>query len=296
MVNISRLLLSIFTIFFIDFTLSKTEIPFDSNNYLFGFENFVRKAKQTRGQKRIILIGGSSLGMGVSAKNLSENLNVTTLNSGIDVNIGYSNYFKNVRDYVDKEKDILVISPEYDMGLPNNNYFYRSREFCEISLYVRKVYPFECIGYSLTKTLTLSKFFNKGREGYIKDGFNLNGDYIYRLNENLIKKDFRDICKKDINLKNIKKKYIPYFKKLREKGYKIVYIPNFIPEKYCSRPAQVKNFHLLLYKNFGVKDMLNAKLLFNEKYFYDYIYHLNKNGVVLKTKIFEEHLKKVMKD
>ena len=42
--------------------------------------------------------------------------------------------------------------------------------------------------------------------------------------------------------------------------------------------------------------MLNAKLLFNEKYFYDYIYHLNKNGVVLKTKIFEEHLKKVMKD
>ena len=151
MKDLLRLLIFILSITLVDFQLSKSELFTNSKNYLLGFGNFKNKAQETKGEKRIILIGGSSIGWGISAETLSKNLQVTTLNSGIHGGIGYKNYFRNIKNYIDKNKDILVISPEYEMDINNKNIFTRSRQFCETSLYVRDVYPIDCIGYSITK-------------------------------------------------------------------------------------------------------------------------------------------------
>ena len=47
----------------------------------------------------------------------------------------------------------------------------------------------------------------------------------------------------------------------------------------------------MITKDFGVKNIRSAELLFDDKYFYDTGYHPNKEGREIKTKIFENHLK-----
>ena len=285
------LLISIISIIFIDFLLSKTEIPIDSDGYLLGFEKFAKKAKETKGEKRIILVGGSSIGWGVSSKTLTENLGVTSINSGIHAGVGHKNFMRIIKKYIDKENDLLVFSPEYgtNFRVPT---FPRSKEFCEISLYINNTYTFDCIGYSLSRLFLIRTHLKLSNGGYKRDGFNDYGDYIYRQKK-AMKNSFDDPCTR-VNIEDLKTKYIPYLKNLQSKNYKLVYVPNFIPSSACSKKDEVKKFHQNIASNFGVQNIDNVKLFFEDKYFYDSSYHLNEEGVKIKTRIFEENLKKYL--
>ena len=253
-----------------------------------GFEKFVKKAKETKGQRRILLVGGSSLGWGVSSKTLTKNLGILTINSGIAAGVGYTNYMRNIEEYIDKEKDLLVFSPEYGMNL-RNVIFRRSKEFCEISLYTRNSYPVDCIGYSLNRLFRLRSHFSRALKEYRRDGFNEYGDYVYRKEKSKIEK-FGDICK-SMNISGLEKKYVPYLKKLQSKNYKLIYIQNVIPESNCINKEELKEFHQILFKEFGVKNIKNTQLLLKEQYFHDTVYHLTEEGTKIKTKIFEKNLK-----
>ena len=285
------LFLSIISIIFTDYLLSKTELPVDSDGYLLGFEKFAKKAKDTQGEKRIILVGGSSLGMGVSGKTLTNNLGVTTINSGIHAGVGYTNFMRIIKKYIDKENDLLVFSPEYDTNF-RVPIFPRSKEFCEISLYIKKTYTFDCIGYSLSRLFLIRSHLQLNNGDYRRDGFNDYGDYIYRQKK-AMKNSFDDPCT-GVNIEDLKTKYIPYLKNLQSKNYKLVYVPNFIPSSACSKKDEVKKFHQNIASNFGVQNIDNVQLFFEDKYFYDSSYHLNEEGVKIKTRIFEENLKKYL--
>ena len=110
MKKLLTLLFSIFVVISIDYVIP-TVFPLTSkDNYLLGFRNFLNIANETVGQERIILVGGSSLGWGVSSEVLSDNLEILTLNSGIHAGVGYRNFFRNIEDVLDKEHDLIVIS------------------------------------------------------------------------------------------------------------------------------------------------------------------------------------------
>ena len=163
----------------IDFGLSKTNLPINRHAYLMGFDSFWKKAVDTKGRDRIILLGGSSLSWGVSAKQLTKNVGVLTLNSGIHASVGFMHFIKNIEDAVDKNKDLIIISPEYSI-IDNDSSFSRSREFCEIALYVRRSFPLECIGYTVAKLLGVISTVDRFTGEYRRDGFNDFGDYINR--------------------------------------------------------------------------------------------------------------------
>jgi len=285
------LFISIFSLIFIDFSLSKTDLPVDSKNYLMGFDKFVKKAKDTKGQRRILLVGGSSLGWGVSSKTLTKNLGILTLNAGIHAGVGYTNYMRNLEEYIDKEKDLLVFSPEYGMDF-RNIFFRRSKEFCEISLYTRNAYPLDCIGYSLNRLFLLRSHFPRETKEYRRDGFNDYGDYVYRKDKSKIEK-LEDICK-SINISGLERKYIPFLKKLQSKNYKLIYIQNVVPESNCTNKEELKKFHQILFKDFGVKNVDNFQLFLKKQYFHNSVYHLTEEGTEIKTKIFEKNLKKYL--
>ena len=296
MKDLFRLIILLISITLIDFRLSKSEIFTKSQNYLMGFQKFSNKAQETKGKNRIILVGGSSLGWGISAKKLSENLKITTLNSGIHAGVGYKNYFRTIENYIDKNEDILVISPEYEMDINNRYFFKRSSQFCEITLFVINNYPIDCIGYSMTKIFKLINLIRKIDPEYQRDGFNEYGDYVLHYDKNKIINKFRDVCI-DINLNALEEKYVTYWNEFKKNGYKVVYIPNLIPESACSKPEKLEKFHNILFKNFGVKGFENTKLVTkNNKLFYGSRYHLSKEGVEIKTNLFEDHLKSYLKD
>ena len=72
------------------------------------------------------------------------------------------------------------------------------------------------------------------------------------------------ICK-NINLEDLKSNYIPFYKKIKSEGYKIIYILNFIPRISCINDEKLKQFHKLMFKSFGVEGFKNVTQKFEEK-------------------------------
>jgi len=291
MEKLYKILLILLILIGIDYSLSKSNFPINSKSYLMGFDRFIKIAEQTVGQKRIVLVGGSSLGWGVSAERLTETLGILTLNSGIHAGVGYRNFIRNIRGVIDRENDLLIISPEYLVGSRDAE-FIRSDEFCEIALYVRRTYPFDCIGYSLTKMAKIVGTIDRENGDYRRNGFNRFGDYVHRTPGIDMIDQFseEDLCFEN-GIDNLKKEYIPYIKKLEAEGFRFIYIPNFTPSSACNNSAILNDFHNALHRNFGVVSFESPQLLFDEGYFYNSSYHLTDEGVALKTMIFQEQLK-----
>jgi hypothetical protein len=120
------LLLAFFVLILIDYVIPKVFPLTSKDNYLLGYENFHNSANETVGQERIILVGGSSLGWGVSSEILTNNLGILSLNSGIHASVGYRNFFRNIEDVLDKDRDLIVISPEYSI-ISEGGYLGRSK-------------------------------------------------------------------------------------------------------------------------------------------------------------------------
>ena len=86
------LLLAVLILIIVDYVIPKIFPLTSKDNYLLGYENFHNAAKETFGQDRIILVGGSSLGWGVSSEVLTKNLDIPTLNYGLHAGVGYKNF------------------------------------------------------------------------------------------------------------------------------------------------------------------------------------------------------------
>jgi hypothetical protein len=287
---------SIFILIVIDYAIPIFFPLTSKDNYLLGFENFHNTASETIGQKRIILVGGSSLGWGVSSEVLTKNLGILTLNSGIHAVIGYRNFFRNIEDVLDKDHDLMVISPEYSIVSEGGN-LGRSNEFCIIAIYVRGEYPIDCIGYSISSLAKISPILNRNksastRDEYIRSGFNKFGDYVHRIEGvNMIgKMDNNDRCF-DWKIEDLSEKYVPFVNSIISKRYEVVYIPNFIPSVACHDVDKLNEFHSLMFDKYGIKLFDKAQLLFDVHYFYNSAYHLTEEGVDLKTSIFENQIR-----
>ena len=296
MKKLLTLLISICVVISIDYVIPKVFPLTSKDNYLLGFRNFLTIAKETVGQERIILVGGSSLGWGVSSEVLSNNLEILTLNSGIHAGVGYRNFFRNIEDVLDKEHDLIVISPEYSIVSEGGD-LGRSDEFCFIAIYVRNEYPIDCVGYSISSLVKITSILNRNKSASDKDefisgGFNRFGDYVFRIEGvNMVGKMDNDNRCSGWKIQDLTDKYIPYVNDLISKGYEIVYIPNFLPEITCKDQDKVDGFHRLMFEKFGIQTFEQAELLFDEKYFYNTAYHLTEEGVHLKTNIFQNQLR-----
>lgn len=275
----------------IDIGISKTTLPINQFSYLLGFEKFWSYAQDTIGQKRIILVGGSSLGWGVSAQKLTAELGVQTLNSGIFAGIGFKNFIRLIEDVIDKDNDILVISPEYEI-VSEFSRFSRNADFCFISVYVANTYPLECIGQSLNQIFRVFPMIDRSDPDLFRAGFNDFGDYIFRRNQkiNIDSELSSDYCS-TWTLSDLRNIYIPYIRDLQSHGYKVIYIPNFLLEGSCREVEKLSQFHKMLFDEFGVQGFEEQQLEFNEKFFYNTRYHLTYEGVEMKTKIFENQLR-----
>jgi hypothetical protein len=275
----------------LDIGLSKTTLPINQFFYLLGFEKFRSHAEETIGQKRIILVGGSSLGWGVSAEKLSMELGVLTLNSGIFAGIGFKNFIRLIEDVIDKDNDILVISPEYEI-VSEFSRFSRNADFCYISVYVGHTYPLECMGQSLNQIFRVFPTIDRSDPDYIRAGFNDFGDYVYRRTQkmNIDYELNSDYCS-TWTLADLRNIYIPYIRDLQSHGYNVIYIPNFLLEGSCRETEKISQFHQALFDEFGVRGFEEPQLEFNELFFYNTRYHLTNEGVEMKTKVFENQLR-----
>ena len=155
----------------------------------------------------------------------------------------------------------------------------------------KSIIPYKLIGYSLNKIALIAPIIDLKDEAYKLEGFNDYGDYVFRMDGFSMKNMLQEKSCLNIDLKALSSDYIPFMKKLEKEGYRIVYIPNFVPRRSCGNPELIQSFHEELYKNFGIPGFDQSQLLFSEEYFYDSSYHLQLDGVDKKTTIFKKQLK-----
>ena len=274
-----------------DTGLSRHAVLLEDNLYLLGFEQFYSSAQQSKGNRRIVLVGGSSLGWGVSAEKLSVAVGVPVLNAGIHAGIGYENFFRVIANVVDKDTDLFVISPEYAVIGETKGAFSRSPEFCFVSLYVLREFSFGCAGYSAQRIATHPQVFfkrKKEKSDYRRDGFNSYGDYVYR-SQRSFNPSVHEVCA-SLEITADRDRFISFIEAKVRSGFNIIYIPNFTPIGSCSTPEKLEEFHQIMHQKFGVPGFDGETLEFDEKYFYDTAYHLTKDGVEKKTQIFASQL------
>jgi len=241
------------------------------------------------------LLGGSSLGWGVSAERITKVIGIETINGGIHAGMGYEGMYDLNRGYISKDNDLIVISPEYEL-LKNSN---KSNDiFCFVKNKILKTGDLSCIGHLMVSWFRFRYIRNKlfGDGTNYNAGFNEYGDYVLRKNtlEKKINKIIpNQICSNLPNLNEINK-YINYFDSLKKKGFKILYIPNVIPNSACTDILKLKYVTSRLNNKFGLDNDFDHLFFLPEKYFYD-SYHLTKKGTEIKTDFFIEVLKIYLK-
>ena len=190
-------------------------LPSNEKHYLYGFKNYFNRLEETSNKERIILLGGSSLALGVSAERITKVIGIETINGGIHAGIGYEGIYDLSRDYISKDNDLIVISPEYELLKISNK---SNDAFCYVKNKVLRTGDLNCIGHLIASWFRF-RFILSGapnKKDLISSGFNEYGDYVVRWNEKKINKIIpNQICSNLPNLNEINK-YINYFDDLKK--------------------------------------------------------------------------------
>tara|TARA_B100000780_G_scaffold278245_1_gene251147 strand:- start:4776 stop:5666 length:891 start_codon:yes stop_codon:yes gene_type:complete len=290
-----NILYFIITLFLFNFGLSLSiqiipKSSFYKDHYLASIEDALVNLKKTSNERRGILLGGSSLGWGVSAEQLSTKFKLQYINTGVHAAIGYKNIWNIYEKSLNKDKDIIIISPEYG-SISSTNI---SPEVCTLT-YLNIFTKIICVPTILDHHIRNLFFSNVSNNEYNRNGFNSFGDHIAHLDKK--KKNFipKNICN-NLPTKYEQNKYINFYLSKIQEGYKIIYVPAVIPNSSCKKDLiylreLVKNLDTKINgNNFHV----NAKLTLDESYFYDTEYHMVKEGIDIKTELFAESISTIV--
>jgi len=108
--KISLLFFFSFSLFFLlKITLKKHQ----HKNYTSAFVDKLKLLQQNKSQRKIILLGGSAVGFGLSAEQIERTLGIKTINLGLNFAIGLTDFQPFLMKNITKE-DIIVFSPEWE--------------------------------------------------------------------------------------------------------------------------------------------------------------------------------------
>jgi hypothetical protein len=119
----NKFILKLFTVSSLSFfflCLIKYNIK-HKKNYLSAFVDKLEILKTNKDRQKILLIGGSSVGWGISAETIEQETKIKTINLGHHAGIGIFDYLQTVLKYTTKN-DIIIFSPEWNFY--NNPNFY----------------------------------------------------------------------------------------------------------------------------------------------------------------------------
>jgi hypothetical protein len=284
--------------------------PINQSRYIAAIKDKHKILERTP-SPRIIFIGGSNLAYGLDSRLIQEKLGYNVVNMGLHAMLGIRYLVNEIKSNI-KEGDIIVIVPEYPFFFDGN------KTLLEISLF----YPMALNYMDLREYLIMAKDFpvtlQRRFEGYLKHllldkekeqdkvsffekNFTSHGDYIGHLN-----KPRKKVKKNKILI------YSEYWK--RRVGVKVVAFLNqfhtYLAKKkaklyfgFCPRPASYlkpqkkrsKKLYRWLKKNsdFGLLGR-PIDFMFPDKWFYDSISHLTRQGRYVRTLRLIRELKKVL--
>jgi len=149
-------------------------------NYNSAMVDKLELLKKNKSKQKILLIGGSSVGWGLSAEQIQKATNITTINLGHHAGFGLIDYQEFIISNL-TPNDLIIFSPEWEFY--NNPEFYDSATLDD--LYTNDKYLnltqkslFIKIKSILLKEISFSKKEHNSDNPYIYNCINKNGDII----------------------------------------------------------------------------------------------------------------------
>jgi len=252
-------------------------LPFEKN-YLSAMVDKLEMLKKYKDKQKILLIGGSSVGFGLSADQIQKATNITTINLGHSAGIGLLDYQEFIITCL-KPNDIIIFSPEW--------VFYENPDYYNPAvlgnLYKNSTY-FKIItkkSFTKVKSVLMSKIFSMRKISiltkniidtsnvYIYNCCNINGDIISHcgLNPSVPIKYKVDFAHFDLELFKTKFKYTT-------KAKCILLFPPTQKLVYAMHKKSFDNLQITISKShLDYVDLITSNI-YNETDFFDSAYHL----------------------
>jgi len=263
-------------------------LPFEKN-YNSAMVDKLGILQKNKAKQKIILIGGSSVGWGLSAEKIQKNTNITTINLGHHAGYGLLDYQEFIISCLNPN-DIIIFSPEWIFYDNPDNYdtatlddLYTNTTYLKIT----KKSLFTKIKSVLLRKISLSTYKNHDPDNpYIYNCFNKNGDVISHcgIKSRKPKKYKVDFTHFDLELFKEKFKYI-------SKARCILLFPPTQESVYKIHEKSFVDLQMAISKSkLGYIDLITSNV-YNETDFFDAEYHLK---CEIKNKRTEKVIKSII--
>jgi hypothetical protein len=263
-------------------------LPFEKN-YNSAMVDKLGILQKNKAKQKIILIGGSSVGWGLSAEKIQKATNITTINLGHHAGFGLLDYQEFIISCLNPN-DIIIFSPEWNFYDKPDDYdtatlddLYTNTTYLKIT----KKSLFTKIKSTLLRKISLSTNKNHDPDNpYVYNCFNKNGDVISHCGiksrkPNKYKVDFAHF---DLELFKAKFKYI-------SKARCILLFPPTQESVYKMYKKSFDDLQMAIsISKLGYIDLIPSNV-YNETDFFDAEYHLK---CEIKNKRTEKVIKSII--
>jgi hypothetical protein len=250
---------------------------------------------------RIIFIGGSNLSFGLNSEMIKDALNLNPINTGIHLNLGLIYMLNSAFPFI-KEKDIVVVSPEYEHFYGNTAYGGR-----ELLRTVLEVSPNDIEKLEIKQWLNIIAFLPKYSVSKFmpREYFSIKDDLFYGINSfnkygdvythwGFGKQEFKpaNTISKAFNV-SVLKILCDFKKKIdKKKALMLFAFPSLQEASFNKNSKQIAKVKSeLIKKGFSLLGT-PEKYKFADSLMFNTPYHLSKKGMDLRTSLLIEDIKK----
>ena len=262
------------------------------------------------GKPKIVIVGGSSTAFGLRSDLLEEELDMPVVNFGLYATLGTKLMLDLARPSI-KPDDIIVIAPELDAQTLSLYFNAESAwQAFDSDMSMLRYTKFKNFGALAGNfwDYTTSKLRYKRQGGlnpagvYSKSSFNVNGDIIYPRPHNIMLLNHSPTSPINLDPSILSDDFAEYLNKFvkfaKNKGAKVYF--DFPPMNRLGVTQHgdsdaIYDFYLFLAENLDCEIIGNINsYILDERYFYDSNYHLNDSGVLIRTALLAEDIKRAL--
>jgi len=260
------------------------------------------------GKPKVVILGGSSVAFGLDSETLWLELDMPVVNFGLYATLGTKLMLDLARPSIKKD-DIIVVAPELDAQTLSLYFNAESAlQAFDSDMSMLRYTKFENYGalagnfwdYAVSK-LRYKRYGGLAPDGvYSKSSFNVDGDIIYPRPHNIMLLDYSPNHPINLDPSIVSEEFREYLNKFvkfaESKGASVYF--DFPPMnrlgvvQYGDADA-IYDFYVFLANALDCEIIGNINdYILDERYFYDSNYHLNDSGVLIRTALLAEDIKR----